>query len=158
MRSEVRAWVERIVAEFAPEVPVLEVGALDVNGTCRDLLPSDGYIGMDMRLGQGVDLLADILSPPGSLLNRFNTVACLETLEHITEPWAAIDSMYRCLRPGGLFMGSWCFRFPIHNEPDYWRCTPDGFRYLLECSGFGEIRIESEGEGPVGVFAVARKA
>src|SRR4030042_1539293 len=67
MRSEVRAWVERIVAEFAPEVPVLEVGALDVNGTCRDLLPSDGYIGMDMRLGQGVDLLADILSPPGSL-------------------------------------------------------------------------------------------
>ena len=159
MRGEVREWVGRVVAEYAPSAPVLDIGSLDVNGTCRDLLPSDGYIGMDMRLGTGVDLLADILNPPKTLLERFNTVVCLETLEHVTEPWTAIDNIYRCLRHGGLFIGTWCFAYPIHGEPgDYWRCTPDGFRYLLEQAGFYEIRIETEGEGPRGVFAVARKA
>jgi len=159
MRGEVREWVGRVVAEYAPVAPVLDIGSLDVNGTCRDLLPSDGYIGMDMRLGTGVDLLADILKPPKTLLERFNTVICLETLEHVSEPWTAIDNMFRCLRHGGLFIGSWCFVYHLHDEPaDYWRCTPAGFQYLLDQAGFYEVRIETEGEGPRGVFAVARKA
>jgi SAM-dependent methyltransferase len=137
---------------------VLDIGALDVNGTCRDLLPSDGYIGMDIRLGQGVDLLADILNPPKVLYQGFNAVVCLETLEHVTEPWTALDNIHKCLKWGGLFIGTWCFVYEMHDQPnDYWRCTPAGFEYLLDYAGFKEIHVETEGEGPRGVFAVARK-
>jgi len=157
MRTEVRQWVERIVRELEPQGPVLEVGARNVNGTCRDLFPADGYIGLDMQGGDGVDMVADITESVRSLYDGFRTVVCLETLEHITDPFKALARMYNCLLPGGLFIGSWVFKFAVHCEPDYWRVTPAGFRYALEQAGFVDVTIETEGEGPIGVFATARK-
>ena len=167
MRGEVRAWVEGVVAEYRPRGPVLEVGALNINGTVRDLFPQEGYIGLDIRDGPGVDIVGDIcdrsyieadyIEEKAALLERFNTVLCCETLEHIPRPWQAIAAMRRALKPGGLFIGTWCFVYAIHNEPeDYWRATPAGFRLLLEDAGFSDVRIDTEGEGPMGVFAVAR--
>jgi SAM-dependent methyltransferase len=162
MREQVRAWVEGIVAEYKPQGPVLEVGSLNINGTVRDLFPQEGYVGLDKRDGPGVDLVADVctLDTGGLSLSfgrTFNTVVCCETLEHVPRPWQAIAAMRRALKPGGLFIGTWCFVYAIHNEPeDYWRATPAGFRLLLEDAGFSDIKIETEGEGPVGVFAVAR--
>ena len=155
MREQVRAWVEGIVAEYKPQGPVLEVGSLNINGTVRDLFPQEGYVGLDKRVGAGVDFVADICD--GDFSQQFNTVVCCETLEHVPRPWQAIAAMRRALKPGGLFIGTWCFVYAIHNEPeDYWRATPAGFRLLLEDAGFSDIKIETEGEGPVGVFAVAR--
>ncbi|MCJ7510773.1 MAG: class I SAM-dependent methyltransferase [Dehalococcoidia bacterium] len=123
MREQVRAWVERIVAEYKPKGPVLEVGALNINGTIRDLFPQEGYVGLDKRAGPGVDLVADICD--GEFFQQFRTVVCCETLEHIARPWEAIEEMHSTLRPGGLFIGTWCFVYAIHNEPeDYWRATP----------------------------------
>ena len=157
MRAEVRHWVESMVRQLDPQGPVLEVGARNINGTCRDLFPQEGYIGLDADKGQGVDLIADITEPRRLLYFGFNTVVCLETLEHVAEPGEALRFMYEYLKPAGLFIGSWVFAFPIHHEPDYWRATPAGFRYVLEKAGFEEIRIETEGDGPVGVFATARR-
>jgi len=157
MRREVRQWVERVVQEKAPQAPVLEVGALNINGTCRDLFPQESYIGLDTQEGKGVDMVGDIMEPLRILYYGFNTVLCLETLEHIAQPFKALMRMHDCLIPGGLFIGSWVFKFAIHHAPDYWRVTPAGFRYALEQAGFEEINIETEGEGPVGVFATARR-
>jgi len=157
MRPEVRTWVEGIVAEYRPEAPVLEVGARNINGTCRDLFPQDGYIGLDLQTGDGVNVVADITEPLRIYYYQFGTILCLETLEHVTRPDRALFHIYDCLRSGGLLIATWVFKFPIHNEPDYWRVTPAGFRFLLEDTSFTDIRIDTEGEGPVGVFAVARK-
>jgi SAM-dependent methyltransferase len=149
------SWVEGVVTREHPRAPVLEIGSLNINGTVRDLFPQEGYVGLDKRAGPGVDLVADICE--GRFFREFRTVVCCETLEHITRPWEAIEEMHSALRPGGLFIGTWCFVYVIHNEPeDYWRVTPAGFRLLLEDAGFSDIKIETEGEGPVGVFAVGR--
>lgn len=163
MRPEVREWVASVVQ--TAEGPVLEVGSLDVNGTLRDLFPQEGYVGLDMREGPGVDLCADILTrlhdESDPLWGRFNTAVIFETLEHATDPAEILVRMYRALRDGGLFIGSWCMAFPIHNCPiDYWRITPEGLRYVLAVAGFGDINVVTEGGSPslpVGVFATARK-
>lgn len=155
MRPEVTEWVRGIVAEYRPQPVVLEVGSRNINGSVRPLFPKP-YKGLDMEPGPGVDVVDDILTVEG--LEGFNTVVCCETLEHITEPWTAIERMYAALDPGGLVILTTVFSFPIHECPeDFWRFTPDGLRYLLERAGFYEIRIDSQGEGPVGVFAVGRK-
>jgi len=155
VRDGVREGVTRIVAEYRPQAPVLEVGAYDINGTVRPLFPRP-YRGLDLQAGPNVDIVADILTI--DLAGGFKTVVCCETLEHICEPWAAIEQMYKALDSGGLLIATWCFAFPIHDHPaDYFRCTPSGFKYLLERAGFYEIRVDAEGEGPAGVFAVARK-
>lgn len=162
MRPEVMDWVGRMVENHQPEAPVLEVGALNVNGSIRDLFPQEGYVGLDMREGDGVDLVADILGVNEELRGEFNTVVTTETLEHIEEPWRALEMMYDALKPGGLFIGTWVFMFAIHEHPhDYWRVTPEGFYYVLQRAGFKDIEVEGQGgksaTTPVGVFATARK-
>jgi len=165
MRSEVRQWVTSIVQARQPKGPILEVGSLDINGTLRDLFPQEGYVGLDMRDGLGVDLVADILArlqkKSDPLWGKFNTAVIFETLEHTTDPAEVLVRMWRALRPGGLFIGSWCMAFPIHSCPgDYWRITPDGFRHVLEAAGFKDIEVVTEGGTlafPVGVFATAIK-
>lgn len=147
--------MKAIVAEYKPRAPVLEVGSLDVNGSVRSLFPQP-YLGLDMQTGPGVDVVSNILSMETQ--GGFNTVVCCETLEHITRPWDALACMRAALDPGGLFIGTTVFAFPVHDYPsDYWRFTPEGLRYLLESVGFHHIRIDTEGEGPVGVFAVGER-
>jgi SAM-dependent methyltransferase len=136
--TEVRDWVAAVVAEQRPEAPVLEVGSYNVNGTVRDLFPQP-YVGLDMREGPGVDVVADVTE--AMIASRhYGTVVCVETLEHVAEPQGALYAMQRALRPGGLFVGTWPFIFEVHDYPsDYWRVTPAGFAYLLDKAGFVDI-------------------
>ncbi len=172
MRQPVMLWLGDVVKQRRPEAPVLEVGARNENGSARLLFPQDGYVAMDKAPGPGVDLIMDVLNAGDTLRRRFETVLATEVLEHVTEPWRAIEIMYDALVPGGLFVASWCFAFPIHAAPeDYWRITPSGFELLLRRVGFIHIGIVTEGCGrpanaprteadwqyPVGVFAVARR-
>lgn len=158
MRHEVYNWVAALVERFQPQAPVLEVGSYDVNGTIRDLFPQEGYLGLDKREGPGVDLVSDVvLEHRGELARQFNTAICVETLEHVTDPRQALFRMHSYLAPGGLLILTWCFVYPIHEQEDYWRVTPDGLRMLLEKAIFTEIEIETEAEGPRGVFATARR-
>ena len=161
MRGEVATWVAQMIEMHESQAPVLEVGSFDVNGSIRSLFPQDGYVGLDMRAGAGVDLVVDILDMPKKLRRKFNTVVTTETLEHITEPWRAVEQMYAALRPGGLFIGTWVFAWGIHEYPsDYWRGTPAGFDYLLRRVGFENIQVVTQGGDeahPIGIWAVARK-
>jgi SAM-dependent methyltransferase len=178
VRAEVYRWVAGVVESERPSAPVLEVGARNVNGSVRPLFPPRGYLGLDMAAGPGVDKVMDILAAGNEFDNRFSTVVCCETLEHIKEPWRAVEIMARALKVGGLFVGSWCFAFPLHDAEldkgqsgDYWRTTPSGFEYLLRSVGLVSVIIKTEGCGrpanspaneedwqyPVGVFAHARR-
>ncbi|OGS01195.1 MAG: hypothetical protein A2V88_08930 [Elusimicrobia bacterium RBG_16_66_12] len=145
MRPEVMAWVRAAVKRYQPEPPVLEVGAYNENGTARSLFPQEGYLGIDIRPGPGVDLVLDILDGDGRL-SGYNTVYACETLEHVLEPWRALEVMFAALRPGGLCLISLCFAFPIHAAPlDFWRVTPYGLHYLFHRAGFAEIEVETSG-------------
>lgn len=178
MRREVSDWVEAVIKAQGAQAPVLEVGSRNVNGTVRPLFPQAGYTGVDMVAGPGVDLVLDILKAGNQFDGQFRTAVCCETLEHVKEPWAAIDTMARALLPGGLLIVSWCFAFPLHDAEidkgqsgDYWRTTPSGLAYLLSRAGLFDVVIETEGCGrprnappteadwqyPVGVFGRGRK-
>ena len=61
------------------------------------------------------------------------TILCLDTLEHVEDPRAAVSELSRVLAPGGLLIMTSVFEFPIHGYPnDYWRFTPEGVRSLLK--------------------------
>jgi len=150
MIPEVVEWFKTI----AIEAPVLEVGSYDVNGGVREFMPK-AYTGLDAREGAGVDVVADITTYETD--KKFATVVCLETLEHITEPWVALERMHAALKPGGLFVGSWVFCWSIHDYPrDYYRVTPDGFRYLLERAGFKDVTSVLGGQPDTHVLATGR--
>ena len=108
----------------------LDVGALDVNGCPRHLFTD--YTGVDLRSGPNVDVVAPaaFLPWPGA---SFDTVLCLEMLEHCEDPFAAVAEMGRVLRPGGRLVATVpSIGFHRHAYPrDYWRMTADGLAVLL---------------------------
>jgi len=66
-------------------------------------------------------------------------------LEHVRQPWRALSELRRVLVPGGIAINTSCSFNPVHDECDYYRFMPDGFRALHEdflgtvllCSSWG---------------------
>jgi hypothetical protein len=163
MRPEVFRWVEGVVAHEKPRAPVLEVGALDVNGSIRPLFP-EPYVGLDLQPGPGVDEVGDIEECDGRWAKEgfYKTVVCCETLEHVNSPADALAGMWAVAAEDSLLIVTTVFAFPVHEFPaDYWRFTPNGLQKLMEDAGFVVVRVDTEGDvpgvGPIGVFGVGRK-
>ena len=111
MHPAVRTHVARSLADWLATVPhdrgrtpdVLEVGARDVNGGVRDLLPPLAtYHGLDIAPGPGVDTVADAADWQPE--RTYDVVLCLEVLEH-AERWAKIvANLAAWTAPGGVLI------------------------------------------------------
>jgi 2-polyprenyl-3-methyl-5-hydroxy-6-metoxy-1,4-benzoquinol methylase len=70
----------------------------------------------------------------------FDAVFCTEVLEHVSNPFLAINEIRRVLKPGGYLFASSPFGFRIHGPlPDNWRISEHGWRELLKA--FEKIKI-----------------
>lgn len=80
---------------------VLEVGSLDINGTCRDFFDNCMYVGVDVGPGPGVDIVCpgqDLTFPDES----FDVMVSGECFEHNPAWRETFVNMVRMLRPDGL--------------------------------------------------------
>jgi len=77
------------------------------------------------------------------LLENFDAVLAFELWEYIYDPMVAHANIYDLLRPGGVYMGSYCFIYPHHNpmHTDFLRYTDWGIKKILTAIGFREIEI-----------------
>jgi len=76
-----------------------------------------------------------------------------ETLQHVPAPERCITEAHRLLKPGGVFIGSIPFLYPVHRDPvDLVRIGPDGLEQLL--SEFDDVKIYSMGNffGVIGLM------
>lgn len=89
------------VAQFATPDPleVVELGALNINGSIRHLFPNARYTGVDMVAGPGVDVIGDAATwTPTTLVDL---VVCCEVFEH-TPVWPKIvDNAVGMLKRAG---------------------------------------------------------
>lgn len=149
MHGSVMAWVSAQSIGLGGRT--LEVGSYDVNGSVRGLFPGE-YVGVDMRPGPGVDIVAtaDALPFPDA---SFDVVVSTEMLEHDPSPWRSLAEMGRVLRPGGhLLLTTRGNGFGEHLEPsDYWRFMPASRPLLLALAGCEPLVMDLDPEVP-GVF------
>lgn len=106
---------------------VLDVGALNVNGSLRDhALPDYEYIGVDMEEGQGVDI---VLSDPNKLpfpQQHFDAVVSSSVIEHAAFFWVLFLEMVRVCRSRGFIYLNAPSNGSFHQYPyDFWRFYPD---------------------------------
>lgn len=92
-----------------------------------------------------LDYVADIQQMPLEDAS-FDTVLCVEVLEHVPYPAKALSEIFRVLRPGGHLILTVPHLGYLHNEPhDYYRYTKYGLKVLLSDAGFEIDSIEPNG-------------
>lgn len=76
----------------------------------------------------------------------FDTVLCVQVLEHTADPGALVAEIARVVAPDGLVILMAPFSFRLHEEPhDYFRYTPHGLRRLFDAAGLEITDVRSQG-------------
>ncbi|MGH9214068.1 MAG: class I SAM-dependent methyltransferase [Acidimicrobiales bacterium] len=138
---------------------VLEVGSYDENGSVQELLAPARVVGIDMRNGPRVDIVAlgAALPFPDA---TFDMVVSTELLEHDRTFWTTLQEIGRVLRSGGDFLltarGN---GFMPHAFPeDYWRFMPSAGPLLLDIVGADVVEtIEDPQHNHPGIFCHGRR-
>lgn len=135
--SLVRHYINRDFEVFKPHIRgrVLEVGTGE-----RNRYVENSYT-MDMDPKEACDLFGNAEALPfgdGS----FQTLLCLEVLEHAEDPQKLVGELYRVLAPGGYLFLTTRFCFELHRY-DLWRFTEDSLRLIF--ASFSSVSINKQG-------------
>jgi len=115
-------------------VTVLDIGAQDVNGSLREVCPTNGrYVAVDFVEGKGVDV---VLKDPYKLPfddGCAEIVVSSSCLEHSEMFWVLFLEILRVLKPSGLFYLNAPANGAFHRYPvDCWRFYPDSGNALAK--------------------------
>ena len=122
---------------------VLDVGCGD--RPYAELFPD--AVGFDVPGNPHADLHGAIDAIPVEDAS-FDVVLCLQVLEHVPDPAAAIRELHRVVRPGGRVLLTTHGVYPFHPNPDdLWRWTHQGLeRLFLTSSEWTSVTV-SPGAG-----------
>lgn len=132
-----RHYIEGFIKSFPAKGRVLEIGSgskwryVD-NSTTQNIDPD-----------VGADIVSDAEDMSDIKNGSFDTVYCVEVIEHAYEPQAVVDEAYRVLKEGGTLLLSTPFNLEIHAERDFRRFTKYGLEYLVR--NFSEVEIHQNG-------------
>jgi len=147
VRGAVKGWIARHAARLAG--PVLEIGSAGSTAWWvdnRGLRPELPWVGVDMRRGDGVDVVGDGYGLPFRAAT-FGGVLCSEVLEHVWQPPRMLAELRRVMQPGAVLLVTTLWAFPYHAYPDdYWRFSRSALARLLAEVGFGGVATDSAGE------------
>jgi SAM-dependent methyltransferase len=138
----------RTSVQYAVRKPLLAwLGSQDVAGLrvldvgCGDrpyerlLSGASEIVGFDVPGNPHADLHGSIDAIPVPDAS-FDVVLCLQVLEHVPDPAAAVRELRRVVRPGGRVLLSTHGIYPYHPNPDdLWRWTHDGLERLFRDNG-----------------------
>jgi SAM-dependent methyltransferase len=136
MLNVIQEWVNHIVQSYLSQPGrVLEIGSMNVNGSVREYFTeATEYIGIDMQEGNGVD----IVMPSTNCISKwgqesFDTVLCLEVLEHDRTFWRTVEDMRLLVKRGGhMIITTPSYLFPYHGYPkDYYRFSEDTYNEVF---------------------------
>jgi len=123
---------------------------LDVGQSTReriDLFERDRIETMEINVGDPLaDIIDDICAPNRLQSERYDGIVCLSVLEHVYDPFAAIQEIHRLLQPGGYLLLHLPFLFRYHAPADLrftdgYRFSRDGMAWMLR--DFSEVTLYS---------------
>ena len=94
--------------------------------------------------GDYPDIICDICSDINGLQNKYDKIICIAILEHVYNPFKAIDNLKKMLKDNGTIYGYVPYLFYYHAPrdlkfQDYFRFSKDALAYLFK--DFREIEL-----------------
>lgn len=120
-------------------VNCLNIGAGgDIETLIKDNVNS--YYSIDIDIKRKPNEVNDICSNNFQIDFNPNLICAFEVLEHVKNPFKAVDNIYTILEKDEICLASTPFCFPIHDEPnDYFRYTEYGLKLLFK--NFSKVQI-----------------
>lgn len=146
---------ELLLREVLKAAPYIKGSLLDIGcgeKPYKDIFSSQikFYAGMDLpqtlHSKHAVDVFANAHLLPFKE-NIFDTVLCLEVLEHVEKPLEVLKGIYEVLREGGVLVLSVPQNYWLHKDPvDFYRFTREGLiEVVKKQTGFTINYINSIG-------------
>jgi SAM-dependent methyltransferase len=150
----------RTSVQYAVRKPLLDwLAACDVRGLsvldvgCGDrpydrlLAGAREIVGFDVPGNPHADLHGSLDALPVEDAS-FDVVLCVQVLEHVADPGAAVGELRRVVRAGGRVLVSTHGVYPFHPNPDdLWRWTHQGLERLFRTSAEWESVTVAPGGG-----------
>lgn len=147
--NESLALLEQAQQQIPADARVLDAGSGE--GRYKQMFAHTRYVGLDLAVGDvqwdytGLDSIGDLRELPFSN-SSFDAAICVQTLEHVNDPFRVIGEIGRVLKPGGHFYLSAPMAWHQHQKPhDFFRYTSFGFQHLLEQSGMRVVEMRPMG-------------
>lgn len=147
IRGSVKSLISRGVAEYENQTAkFLDIAPQIYEGVSGFIEPEHTLHTLDISPEFHPTFVGDIcatnLQIPAS---SYDAIFMTEVIEHVLNPQAAINEVYRMLKPRGRLFASSPFNFRIHGPlPDCWRISEHGWRQLL--GKFDDLIIEAEND------------
>jgi len=131
--------VRRPLLTWLRSQPVAGRRILDVGCGDRPYEPlfssASEVVGFDRPGNPRADLHGSIEAIPVEDAS-FDVVVCLQVLEHVPDPDAAVRELRRVVRGGGVVLATTHGVYPVHPNPeDLWRWTQTGLEHLFAENG-----------------------
>ena len=85
---------------------------------------------LDIDPNSGATFIADITQPL-NIPHMYDSIVCCEVLEHVTNPFRAVQNLSKLLTPGGKLYITVPYQFRIHGPlPDCWRISEFGLKAI----------------------------
>lgn len=112
----------------------LEIGSRARSGNSyRSLFPPNvEYVGMDVLMGENVDVVGDAHHLSRCVDGKFNFIFSIAVFEHLLMPWKVALEMNKIMYMGGHALIISHAAWPIHEEPwDFWRYSKDSWNGIF---------------------------
>jgi len=124
---------------------ILDYGAGNI--PYKNLFNSERYFAVDIQQNKNNSI--DLIIKPNEdipISDKFDLILLMDVLEHISEPEKVLNNLNEKLHGGGKLLVSIPYMYRQHEMPyDFYRYTESGIKYLLQKSGFFDIKIKKIG-------------
>jgi SAM-dependent methyltransferase len=144
LRNNINNLLDFYINKFAKGF-VLEVGSGGSYLKDRYYGSIENWITSDYDIRAKVDIRCDGQSLPFTN-NLFDTIICIDVIEHVPNPQQMIAELVRVLKPGGVLILSTPFFFYLHESPnDYTRFSKFGLINLIQNNKMSVIDLKPTG-------------